>query len=141
MTRASESVVSDVCTDVCIFDHSAVHFRVRTAKPLVPRESRSTRCYKEINRDCFRVDLQDSGLLGGYSHDLDGLVERSDSTLKRLVNSHAPVRSRVIAVRRRVPWYTGAVREAKCKRRQLERSGDPPNSLFIARCLRRSAKW
>ena len=45
----SESVVSDVCTDACISDQTAVHFKVKTTKQQVPRESRSTRNCKEID--------------------------------------------------------------------------------------------
>ena len=60
-------------------------------------------------------------LLDGSSSDLNSLVEQYDCTLKRLVDAHAPVRSKVLAVRRRVPWYTEAMREAKCNRRQLGR--------------------
>ena len=32
----------------------------------------------------------------------------------------SPIRSKVVAVCRRVPWYTEVVQEAKCKRRHLE---------------------
>ena len=65
------------------------------------------------------MGLRDSGLLGGSSCDLNRMVEHYDCSLKILVHAHAPVRSKVVAVHRRVPWYTEVVREAKCKRRQL----------------------
>ena len=69
-------------------------------------KSRSTRSYKEIDKKCFGVDLRDSSLLGGSSCDLNCLVEHYDCTLKRLLDTHDPVRSKVVAIRRRVPWYT-----------------------------------
>ena len=103
MTHTPESVVSDVCTDACISDHMAVHFKVKTAKLQVPRESKSTCSYKEIDKDCFRVDLRDSGMFGGSSFDLNSFVERYECTFKRLVDTHAPVRSKVVAVCKRVP--------------------------------------
>ena len=65
------------------------------------------------------MDLMDSGLLGGSSCGWNRLVEHYGCNLKILVDAHAPVRSKVVAVHRRVPWYTQVVREANCKRRQL----------------------
>ena len=119
MTHTLESVVSDVYTDACISGDMAVHFKVKTTEQQVPQESRSTCSYKEIDKDCFHVDLWDSTLPGGSSCNLDSLVERYNCTLKRLVDTHAPVRSKVIAICKRVSWYAEAVREAKCKHRQL----------------------
>ena len=59
----------------------------------------------------------------GTRLDASVVILQYECTLKRLVDAHAPVRSKVVAVRRRVPWYVEAMREAKCKRRQLERNG------------------
>ena len=38
MIRTSESVVTGVCTDACISDHMAMHFKVKTAKLQVYRK-------------------------------------------------------------------------------------------------------
>ena len=49
------------------------------------------------------------------------LLEQYDTTLSALLDKHDPVQTRTISVRPKVPWFSGDIKIAKQKRRQLER--------------------
>ena len=48
-------------------------------------------------------------------------VEQYNTTLKQLLDKHAPEQSTLVSLRPRTPWYTESVREAKRLRRRAER--------------------
>ena len=122
MTRSSSKpLISEVHVDSFISDHAVVHFTVKPSKPPPPREKKSFRRYKAIDQDAFRVNLNTSSLLVEPSDDLDSLVGQYNSVLRELVDAHAPVTSKTVPVRAKVPWYTDVLHAAKCKRRQYER--------------------
>ena len=52
---------------------------------------------------------------------MDHLVQRYNPVLGELVDKHAPIKTRVVPLMSKVPWYTQAIYEATCRRRQLER--------------------
>ena len=81
----------------------------------------SVRKYKAIDTDAFKEDLRASSLCNNFSDDLDTLTEDYNRVLQKLVDKHAPLITKSMPLRNRVPWYTDAVHVEKCKRRQLER--------------------
>ncbi|XP_072052025.1 uncharacterized protein [Amphiura filiformis] len=53
--------------------------------------------------------------------DLETLVQRYDLILRELTDNHAPEVERRISLRPHAPWYNDSLREAKRKKRRLER--------------------
>lgn len=121
LTRSSEGVISDVHTDTLLSDHMVVHFTIDTFKQPTPREKRAVRRFNAIDRKAFVAGIEASGLLGDSSENMDYLIEKYNNVLFRLVDQHAPIVMKTLPIRKRVPWYTDAVRQAKCKRRQMEK--------------------
>jgi len=58
------------------------------------------------------------------SHVVDDLVksvDRYDTVLRKLLDSHAPMKERTVILRTNAPWYDDNLREAKQLKRRLER--------------------
>ncbi|CAB4032648.1 Hypothetical predicted protein, partial [Paramuricea clavata] len=53
--------------------------------------------------------------------DIDELVACYNATLKSVLDKHAPLKNKVIIERTRVPWFNEEIKEAKRKRRKVER--------------------
>ena len=69
----------------------------------------------------LRVDIEASTLCLDPATSAASLLEQYDTTLSALLGKHAPVQTRTITVRPKVPWFSGEIKMAKQKRRQLER--------------------
>ena len=53
--------------------------------------------------------------------DLDVLVEDYTTTLSQVLDRHAPLKTKTVRARPKVPWYTSEIAEAKRRRRKAER--------------------
>ena len=51
---------------------------------------------------------------------VDGLVNQYDSVLSNILDAHAPSITRQVQVRRRPPWFTDSILEAKRERRRAK---------------------
>ena len=71
--------------------------------------------------DSLNDDLAKSDLCKNPPDDLEELVISYNKTLKAVLDKHAPVKTRTIVVRPRVPSYTDEIRHAKRERRKAER--------------------
>ena len=71
--------------------------------------------------ESVNADLAESDLCRNPPDDLDELVACYNSTLRAVMDKHAPVQTHTIVVRPRVPWYTDDIRQAKKERRKAER--------------------
>ncbi|CAB4020617.1 Hypothetical predicted protein, partial [Paramuricea clavata] len=66
-------------------------------------------------------DLRLSDLCQQPPEELDDLTHSYNTTLKRILDRHAPLRVRYVVVTPPVPWFTNSIREAKRERRKTER--------------------
>ncbi len=71
--------------------------------------------------ELFKEDLRLSDLCQQTPEELHDLTHSYNTTLKRILDRHAPLRVRSVVVRPRVPWFTNGIREAKRERRKTER--------------------
>ncbi len=85
------------------------------------RETVSYRKLKNIDVDLFRRDILHSTVLNDCTGNVDELTERYVSGLSSLIDTHAPIITRVVTLRPDSPWYTESLRDAKTTRRGLER--------------------
>ena len=67
------------------------------------------------------------------------LVENFEITLTNLLDTHAPIKKRIITFRSYAPWYNDSIDVEKRKRRKLERRWRKSNlstdrQFYIAQC-------
>ena len=122
ITRLSDDVVRDSPrVDSYISDHGVVLFKLNSVKPSLSVKTVSYRKYKAINIQDFQSDLAKSALCTNHPNCLDELVSCYDKTLKATLDKHAPLLTKTVVVRPRVPWFNEEMREAKRERRKAEK--------------------
>ena len=122
ITRLSDDIVRDSpCVDSYISDHGVVLFKLNTVKPSLSVKTVWYRKYKAINIQDFQSDLAKTDLCTNHPNSLDELVSCYDKTLKATLDKQAPLLTKTVVVRPRVPWFNEEIREAKQERRRAEK--------------------
>ena len=121
ITKLTDNLVSKTTVSDFLTDRGAVHCDLHLPKPQPLRESVQYRNYAAIDKEMFRVDIEASTLCLDPATSAASLLEQYDTNLSALLGKHAPVQTRTITVRPKVPWFSGDIKMAKQKRRQLER--------------------
>ena len=121
--RANDDVVGKCFVhDPLISDHLAVHVSLRLAKLLPERRTMSYRRIRAIDFHEFCRDLENSSLVrDAETSDLSDLVNKYNNTLKSLLDTYAPLRTKTIKLRPTASWYNEEIRSEKRRRRALER--------------------
>ena len=114
--------------DPLISDHFAIVCEMPLNKPKRSSRIIEYRQTKSIDLEYFRKDITE---LMMRCHDpsdeevntksVDSLVSTYNSAMTAILDQHAPVKSRKVVDRPECKWFTDEVREAKQKKRQLER--------------------
>jgi hypothetical protein len=102
-------------------DHYAIQLKINLSKPARPRKQVSFRKTRNICIRDFAHDIMHIHALNDTNRPLDDLVDAYNSSLKALMDKHAPLCTKVITLRPNAPWYSVEVREAKHKKRRWER--------------------
>ena len=121
LTRANEPISGVEVQDGHISDHSSVFFCLSLAKPPLPTQEIHYRKLKGINMDNFKADIVKSGLPEMQHEDVDILVETYNSTLTKILDQHAPLKSRTVTIHPNAPWMTDGIKEVKREKRKAER--------------------
>ena len=116
-----------------ISDHSAVTCLLHFRKPKRTDTSLLSRNIKGINRTDFANDVSDSNISSSATDNIDDAVTRYNSVLIRLLDSHAPARTRKAKSHQSSPWYNSEISAAKKERRRLERRWRRNGKLQIDR--------
>jgi hypothetical protein len=121
ITRASTDFhITDVQATHYISDHSFICAITSLTKP-VSGVKYVTRCkLGHVNMDSFKKDLQESDFCKHPANTLDELVSQYDESLKKVLDLHAPAKSKVIRVTSVIPWFTSELGELKLRRRKSE---------------------
>ena len=90
-------------------------------KPQPLRQTIQYRNYSAIDNEMFQADIETSTLCLDPATSAASLLDQYDDTMSALLDKHAPLQTRTITVRPKVPWFNGDIKMAKQKRRQLER--------------------
>ena len=106
--------------DPGLSDHYAVHCNLLLQKTLFGKKLVNSRNLRTLDSDTLSNDIFNS-FSDVQSTDLSSLVDIYDSTLRSLIDKHAPLKQRWIPIRPKAPWYTSEVTEQKRIRRNLER--------------------
>ena len=121
ITRQSDQIVrSTPQVDRYFSDHASVFCKLHSIKPSFSTRTLSFRKFKSVDVDSLNDDLAKSDLCKNPPDDIEELVISYNKTLKAVLDKHAPVKTRIIVVRPRVPWYTDEIRHAKRERRKAE---------------------
>ena len=122
ITRVSDDgLVSNSRVGDCISDHFAVHCDLQFKKPLLERKEITCRKTCSIDFTDFRYNLSNSHLVLDPADDLEALVRQYNVTLKSMLDTHAPLKTRTVTVRPYSPWFTEEIAIDKRKRRALKR--------------------
>ena len=105
ITRQYDQVIkSALMIDRFISDHATVLCQLDSVKPCTAVKEISYRQLKSIDMDALRADLTTSELCTNVFTDLDMMVSCYNSTPLWLLDKYAPLRTKSVANRKRVPW-------------------------------------
>jgi len=79
------------------------------------------RCWRQLDLEELKHDIQQSDLLIDPPADLDELFTCYNDVLRSLLDKHVPVKSVVVRRRPQSPWFDGECRNMKRATRRLER--------------------
>ena len=85
------------------------------------REDSSDRKYTTTDNAKLVSDLRNSDLVNKPNDGVDELSTQYNSTIAGLIDSHAPLITRVIIIRPKTPWYNTELSDAKRQLRVAER--------------------
>ena len=121
ITQSVDNIVSNTVVSDFLTDHAAIHCNLHMAKPQPLRQTIQYRNYSAIDNEMFQADIEASTLCLDTATSAASLLDQYDDTMSSLLDKHAPLQTRTITVRPKVPWFNGDIKTAKQKRRQLER--------------------
>ena len=107
--------------DTRLSDHWSVLFRMKVSKPPVVLRHVHYRNTKDIDLAQFVSDVKDSVLLTNSHENLSDLVQMYNDCLSGVLDTHAPVVEKDVAVRARQPWFNDNIRKERQLRRKYER--------------------
>ena len=102
-------------------DHATVLCSIRSDKPPLSVQKVSYQKLQSVNVVSLNEDLATSELCQNPSDDLQEVVSSYNNTLMAALDKHAPLMTRTIVQRPRVPWFSQEIREAKRPRRKAEK--------------------
>jgi len=79
------------------------------------------RMIKSIDLDRFREDLRSSELHNKTYPSLDDKVSDYDSSLSSILDKHAPLKTKTLVCRRRVPWFNSDIKSSIKAKRKTEK--------------------
>ena len=95
MTRSEENISEVLATDPQLSDHYLVSFRLHTELVKPSKKKVTYRNLKAIDLQSFERDLKNSELFLCNSEDVNYLANLYNTTLKDLLNAHAPELTKV----------------------------------------------
>jgi len=121
LTRANDDVVHDVKVSDMISDHCLLTSSLNLPKPKVEKDVRTFRKIKNIDKAKFCSDLNEA--IGSIRTDdnPDFIAGDLNQAMLAVLDLHAPVQTKVVSTKSRVPWFNDEIRNSICERRRLER--------------------
>jgi hypothetical protein len=120
ISRGPDNLITSTCVSSLLSDHHAIHCCLSLKKMPLPRKTVTYRKYKAIDHELFRKDLSLTPLIVSPATSLDELLMQYSTSLQDLINEHAPLKTKVTALRPSVPWFTADIAQAKRQRQKCE---------------------
>jgi hypothetical protein len=121
LSRRDDSVVKCVRVSDLISDHAIIDIDLKIDKPGLPKKTVTYRKFRAINLDTLREDISQSDTVQSPANTLEDLVNQYDTSLRILIDKHAPQCTRAFTERPMFPWYNMDITNAKKWRRKCER--------------------
>ena len=114
--------------DQCISDHYTLICCLALGKPIPQPRCITYRSIKRINVDALKNDISSSF---NYSDDpdIDSCVMTYNSTLRSLMDKHAPLKTRVVPMRKETKWFNDDIR---CAKKKLQATGASVAEIYSA---------
>ena len=124
ISRSDDNLLRDISIDsaLSISDHFWINSDLNIAKPPLPTKDICYRKIKNIDANLLSQDIRESKLTDPNDFESAAeLVLEYNSTLRHLLDQHAPEKKRTVTLHPQQPWYTPEIAEAKKQRRKAER--------------------
>ena len=122
ITRACNNIIESWSTlNPHLSHHSATHSKLSLARPRPPRVKKQYRKIRGVDPIEFRNDITVSTLFSSPARNVNDLCNQYDNELSKVVEAHAPLKTRLVTSRPPAPWYSEEIAAEKSKRRKLER--------------------
>lgn len=123
LTRAQDTLTPSVTVmDHCLSDHFPVFCHLPLSKPKPSSQVQTYRKLKAICPENFAEEINVSEIACLHADSTaESAVGVYNSTLREILDKHAPEKTRTVPSRPRAEWYTDQIRQAKQQRRQYER--------------------
>jgi exonuclease III len=127
ITRSSNDVmVASPRPSLFLSDHCFAECVLAISSPGAIVKDVCFRKFSGIDFSAFRADITSSNLSELPDKDL---AANYDSTLRAILEKHAPVQYKVKVVRPRVPWFNNDLMRLKARRRKLEKKMRKTNNV------------
>ena len=114
ISRFSEAIVHEVTVEnPMISDHKSVIFKINMQRPTLPMKKIKYSIWKNFDLRKFKTDITNSELTLNMPVDVDSATSQYHTVSSKLLEKHAPLQERVIAMRAKAPWYNSEIHEAK----------------------------
>ena len=119
--QSDSCLVGDICASHDLMsDHVGLVCPIRLGKPAANKKIITSRKFRHIDVAVFVSDVE-AKLCAFQPASLDDLVSNYNCTLQHTLNNRAPISTRTVTDRPHSPWFNQELRDAKTKRRTLER--------------------
>ena len=121
ITRQCDSLLSSVpVSNYFISDHSSLVCDLTVGKPTLPTKLISYRKIKAIDLQVLCEEMSTSKLCQDSPNSLNDLAECYNLTLALIIDRHAPLLTKKLAIRPLVPWFNNDIKKARRERRKAE---------------------
>jgi hypothetical protein len=123
ISRPEDNIVVNHKVKVSLIsDHYYIECTLRYMKPPTKKVTRTKRDFSKFDTNTFCVDLEQC--LSNMSDTVpsaDYVVDQFATVCTTVLDNHAPLVTRSVSLRSRLPWFTEEIKHARQVRRRLER--------------------
>ena len=123
-----DSISSPILTEVkcgfMLLDHNFVHALINITKPRAPKQEVSYRKLENIDHSKIDQDLSDIVQQSTHLHNpsLDELLSFYNDNLKKLLDQHAPLKTKLLMISHLQPWFNEKIKAEIILRRHKEQA-------------------
>ena len=123
VTRSSDDVVlASPKATFPISDHFIIQCPIGFPRPALSCKELTFRKLKNIDIAEFSADIASSVLCASVHWDnIDALSDCFNMTITDILDKHAPLKTRIMINRPKIPWFNDDIKQLKRKRRRLEK--------------------
>ena len=114
-------VVNIETIDPALSDHLAVKFKIPITKQPFKRKMIKYRNLKSLDSQSLATSISESPIRADIYTNLCDMVNEYFDSLTAVIDKVAPIKTRLITIRPKAPWYTIDIDEEKKCRRRYER--------------------